>query len=130
MGAGCFDCGLPYASDLWIETFVRDAEWRAISPDGEGNGLLCIACIAKRCAAKGMKKVPVAITAGPLMSVTTPRPKRVVTVADLLGRREVFVAKRDRARVRSDDNAACYWTEEIEAVDAKIAAATPKGGAK
>jgi hypothetical protein len=47
---GCYDCGLEYGSDGWIEAIVPDYVWNLIRPEvAEGSdGLLCISCICKR----------------------------------------------------------------------------------
>jgi len=58
---GCYDCGLEYGGDSWIEAVIPDRVWNDIRPDGcgEGCGILCISCIAKRLVEKGFKDVPV-----------------------------------------------------------------------
>ncbi len=55
----CYDCGLDYGSDAWIEAIIPDNAWNDISPTGDQSGLLCIICISKRLAEKGYKNVPV-----------------------------------------------------------------------
>ncbi len=45
--AKCYDCGLPY-EEFGVDLVLPDQQWKIISPDGEGNGLLCANCIAKR----------------------------------------------------------------------------------
>ena len=45
---GCYDCDLEYGGDSWIEAVIPDKVWNEISPDGEGGGVLCISCIARR----------------------------------------------------------------------------------
>ena len=59
--AHCYDCGLLYGSDGWVEAVIPDKVWNAIKPDGcdDGCGLLCIACIARRLKIKGIHGVPV-----------------------------------------------------------------------
>lgn len=63
---GCYDCGLPYGSDGWIEAIIPDDIWKQISPDGTGRGLLCINCIARLCAEQGFEDVDTQIVTGPL----------------------------------------------------------------
>jgi hypothetical protein len=60
----CFDCGWPYDS-YWVDCVIPPATWHLISPDGEGNGLLCFNCMAKRLALAGLMDVPLKITSGP-----------------------------------------------------------------
>lgn len=61
MKAGCYDCNLEYGGDGWIEAIIPDKIWDMIRPDGcaEGQGLLCITCISRRLAEKGLKNIPV-----------------------------------------------------------------------
>ena len=60
MPVGCYDCGLPYDRAAgWIETSVPDEIWDTIKPTEEGDGLLCISCIARRCVEAGLENVPV-----------------------------------------------------------------------
>lgn len=42
----CYDCGLPYDDDNWIDTVLPNKQWETIFP--EGKGLLCANCIIKR----------------------------------------------------------------------------------
>lgn len=46
--AKCFDCGIPYPFGL--DLVLPDNQWNYIFPEGkgEGGGLLCPSCIAKR----------------------------------------------------------------------------------
>jgi len=53
--SNCYDCGLEYNSDSWIETAIPDKIWRDISPTDNDGGILCISCIAKRLRQKGYK---------------------------------------------------------------------------
>jgi len=55
----CHDCGLDYGSDGWIEAVVPDAVWNAIRPRGrgEGCGILCITCMARRISERGLHDV-------------------------------------------------------------------------
>jgi len=55
----CYDCGLPYGDDGWIEANIPDEIWNAISPSGGGGGILCITCMAKRLKKAGFEDVPV-----------------------------------------------------------------------
>jgi len=57
----CYDCGLEYSDDGWIEAIIPDIIWNKIKPDGcdDGCGLLCITCISRRLNQLGMKHVPV-----------------------------------------------------------------------
>jgi len=57
--AKCYDCGLKYGGEGWIEAIIPDKVWNDISPTGNGGGLLCINCISKRLAKKKYKNVPV-----------------------------------------------------------------------
>lgn len=58
---GCYDCGLPYSDDVWIEAIIPDKVWNIIRPEGAGKGcgLLCISCISRRLVKKGLKDIPV-----------------------------------------------------------------------
>ncbi len=62
--AKCADCGLPYGGPGWMDVVLPKDIWTRISPDGEGNGLLCITCMARRCQRQGLT-CPVSITSGP-----------------------------------------------------------------
>jgi len=55
----CYDCGLPYGSDGWIEAVIPDKVWNVISPTGDQGGILCITCIAKRIVQCKFETVPV-----------------------------------------------------------------------
>jgi len=44
--AECFDCGMAYGEDDWIDTVLPNEQWETIFP--KGNGLLCANCIIKR----------------------------------------------------------------------------------
>lgn len=61
----CFDCGEPYGRPEWIEAIIPHDVWKKIAPC-DGDGLLCIKCIAKRLIDVGLIDVPVKITAGPM----------------------------------------------------------------
>jgi len=56
---GCYDCGMPYGEDGWIEAIIPDALWREISPTHDDGGILCISCISKRLSRAGLQWVPV-----------------------------------------------------------------------
>ncbi len=53
--AACHDCGLAYGDDGWIEAVIPRDVWVTISPDGAGNGLLCITCMARRLRRAGLE---------------------------------------------------------------------------
>jgi hypothetical protein len=63
--AECFDCNLPYADEGFQDLVIEDADWRAISPDGEGNGLLCPNCINRRLSKIGIESTGT-FNSGPL----------------------------------------------------------------
>lgn len=56
----CYDCGLDYGGDGWIEALIPDYIWYLIRPKGAKGkgGLLCISCICKRIRKLGLDKVP------------------------------------------------------------------------
>ena len=69
---GCDDCGLSYKDPAFVETSVPDDVWEIISPSYDhGCGLLCVGCIAKRCAEAGLRDVPVRLITG---SICEPEP--------------------------------------------------------
>ena len=44
----CDDCGLPY-SEFGVDTCLAAQQWKAVCPEGGGDGgLLCANCICKR----------------------------------------------------------------------------------
>jgi len=55
----CYDCGLEYGGIGWIEAIVPDKVWDSISPAGNQGGILCINCISRRLARRGLTDVPV-----------------------------------------------------------------------
>ena len=57
----CYDCGLEYSSNSWVEAVVPDDYWNIIKPDGcaNGCGLLCITCMARKFSELGFSDVPV-----------------------------------------------------------------------
>lgn len=54
----CYDCGLEYGSDKWIEAIIPDKIWLKISPTSNDGGILCISCIAKRLKNIGLNHIP------------------------------------------------------------------------
>lgn len=44
--AECFDCGMEYGGEDWIDTVLPNEQWKMIFP--EHDGLLCSNCIIKR----------------------------------------------------------------------------------
>jgi len=62
---GCYDCGLDYGTDGWVDAVVPDEFWLAISPTGHGGGILCIDCMARRLANLRLRGVPVRLESGP-----------------------------------------------------------------
>lgn len=44
--AECYDCGMPYGGDDWIDTTLPNEQWAMVFP--EKYGLLCANCIIKR----------------------------------------------------------------------------------
>lgn len=57
----CYDCGLSYGSEGWIETDMPDDVWRQISPTGDHGGILCITCIARRLVRLGVPQTTVLV---------------------------------------------------------------------
>ena len=57
--ASCYDCGLDYGGNGWIEAIIPDKVWNVISPTHDQNGILCITCIARRLNTMGYKNIPV-----------------------------------------------------------------------
>lgn len=55
----CYDCGLEYSGQEWIEAIIPDKVWNIISPTGDQGGTLCIACIVERLNRRGLKDIPV-----------------------------------------------------------------------
>lgn len=57
---GCYDCGLDYGDNKWVEVHVPDYIWNLIRPEGAKGlgGLLCISCICERIKKLGLDKVP------------------------------------------------------------------------
>ena len=68
----CFDCGLPYGGDAWMDALVPNDVWEIINPTyHEGAGILCVSCINLRCIEAGLLYVPVWIGSGALISKDT-----------------------------------------------------------
>ena len=61
MHAHCYDCGIMYGGNSWVEAVIPDKVWNKIKPTGcqDGCGILCISCIARRLRILGIKEVPV-----------------------------------------------------------------------
>jgi len=60
--AECWECGLEYGIEGWVECVLPDDVWEIISPSYEkGCGLLCIGCIVARLEDAGLKNTPVKI---------------------------------------------------------------------
>ena len=72
MNGDCFDCGRKYGDEYGFPDMILPNEpWRVISPDGEGNGVLCPSCICKRLHDAGLEKVPVYFASGPCCMPST-----------------------------------------------------------
>ena len=54
-GSCCYDCGLKYPFGL--DLVLPDKQWDWIFPEGNGEGLLCPNCIAKRAEKVGASTV-------------------------------------------------------------------------
>jgi len=68
---GCYDCGLEYGGDAWIEAVIPDKVWEVISPSHNQGGILCISCIARRLTEYGFKNIPIWLCGTePLMTQT------------------------------------------------------------
>lgn len=52
-----------------MDALVSDEVWEQINPMGipGGQGVLCISCMARRCAELGLRDVPVQIVSGALV---------------------------------------------------------------
>lgn len=55
----CLDCGLLYSDPGWVDASIPDDAWAEIS--GGRPCVLCLTCMTRRAAAKGMMLVPVAL---------------------------------------------------------------------
>jgi len=49
--SGCYDCGMEYGENGWIEAIIPDKVWNAIRPEGcsEDGGIMCVLYIKKTC---------------------------------------------------------------------------------
>ena len=72
----CFDCGLAYGSEGWIECVVPNDVWLKIGPHGHEGGILCITCIARRLKRLGMERVPVMLCGTEPIRVAVSEPIR------------------------------------------------------
>ncbi len=55
----CHDCARPYKDECGFpKLMVTDLVWQRISPTGDGKGLLCPSCMARRCAWLDIKTKP------------------------------------------------------------------------
>jgi hypothetical protein len=67
----CHDCNRPYGDAYGFpDLLIPDAQWRKISPNGDGSGLLCPSCICKRLHDAGVTDCPGAFVSGPIRTVT------------------------------------------------------------
>jgi hypothetical protein len=66
LDAECYDCGLPYASARFEDLLLADDIWKEISPDENGNGLLCPNCIIGRLNISGLHDPTARFVSGPL----------------------------------------------------------------
>lgn len=58
--ARCYDCGLPYGSDGWVDVVINDADWELINPSlHKGGGLLCFNCMMRRFAEIGKEDIKI-----------------------------------------------------------------------
>lgn len=59
--SACYDCGLMYGGDAWIEMVIPDKVWNKIKPKecDDGCGILCATCIVRRLNILGIDNVPV-----------------------------------------------------------------------
>lgn len=71
----CDDCHLPYGDPGWCDAVLADDVWAMIAPRGNGGGVLCINCMARRISGAGLKDVPLLLTSGPfVLWDTKPKP--------------------------------------------------------
>jgi len=62
----CVDCGRHYGNEYGFPDLdLPNDVWAAISPTGNGGGLLCPSCICKRLADRGFEDVPAVFRSGP-----------------------------------------------------------------
>lgn len=72
MEAKCYDCGLPYSDDGFVDVVIENDKWREISPDGNGNGLLCFNCMCRRASAVNIACIA-RIASGPFVDLPKKR---------------------------------------------------------
>ena len=72
----CYDCGLKYGSDGWIEAVIPAKIWNKIKPKDceDGCGILCITCIARRLTILGFRNVPMWFCGTEPLTVTSGDP--------------------------------------------------------
>ncbi|KKK67572.1 hypothetical protein LCGC14_2952710, partial [marine sediment metagenome] len=76
----CVDCGRHYGDEYGFPDLVLPSDiWAAISPRGDGGGMLCPSCICKRLADRGLENVPAVFRSGPCF--VYPPPSDTVPVA-------------------------------------------------
>lgn len=63
--AACYDCGRPYEDSGFPDLVIPNDTWAAISPTGDGGGLLCPSCICERLVKHGFKEIHVLYTEQP-----------------------------------------------------------------
>jgi hypothetical protein len=68
-GPWCFDCGLAYEDDGWFDATVPNHVWAQIAPVN-GDGLLCVTCMARRCETHGLENILLRIQSGPFYTPT------------------------------------------------------------
>jgi len=69
----CVDCGRHYGNEYGFPDLVLPNEvWAAISPRGDGGGMLCPSCICKRLADRGFEDVPAVFRSGPCCVLAHP----------------------------------------------------------
>ena len=61
----CEDCHFEYGAPGWIDAVISDDIWRQITPDSAN--ILCVHCINRRCSARGLDNIPVALNSGVLV---------------------------------------------------------------
>lgn len=83
---GCADCGLLYGSTAWGDFVVPDDVWKQISPTGDEGGILCVTCMIRRAAARGIE-CEGSFTSGPFANSNWRKPadSSKAGKADLVG---------------------------------------------
>ena len=61
---GCATCPRRWGP-VWVDAWIPNAEWHAISPNGDETGHLCFDCITAALEKKGYQDVPVELWGGP-----------------------------------------------------------------